>query len=117
MPMDCDRLKYVFIQILSILYIKQIHWIRQKLHKVWSGERKMKALSWRYISMALFRVVLQREIKQAMVAKWRFFLLLYHFAIVSTTRNLVVIYLQKNSKKIFKINNFCFSRNYSESTV
>ena len=45
----------------------------------------------------LFKVVLQRKIKQGMVAKWQVFLLLYHlvkvFAIVSIRRNFVVNYL------------------------
>ena len=49
---------------LCSLYIKQIQWIRQRPQKVWSGERKKKAL---------LRVVLQRKIKQSMVAKWHVF--------------------------------------------
>ena len=56
-----------------------------------------KHLVWRKEKMkALLRVVLQKEIKQDMVAKWKVLLLLYHwvkrFAIVSTARNLAVNY-------------------------
>ena len=61
---------------------------QQRPQKVWSGEKKMKAL---------LRVALQGEIKRGMVVKWPVFLLLYHlvkgFATASITRNLVVNYL------------------------
>ena len=61
---------------------------QQRPQNVWSGEQKMKAL---------FKFVLQREIKQGMLAKRQVFLLLYclvkGFDIVSITKNLVVKYL------------------------
>ena len=46
-------------------YIEQIQWIRQRLQKVWSTERKLKVL---------LGVLLQREIKYGMAAaKWQVF--------------------------------------------
>ena len=61
---------------------------QQRPQNVWPGEQKMKAL---------FKFVLQREIKQGMLAKRQVFLLLYclvkGFDIVSITKNLVVKYL------------------------
>ena len=48
------------------------------------------------VMKALLRVVLQREIKHGIVAKWQVFLLLSHlvkgFAIGNITKNLVVNY-------------------------
>ena len=76
--------------------MKQIQLIGQKLQKVWFGEREMKSL---------LRVVLQRGIKQGMVAKWPDVLLLYHlakgFAIASITRNLMVKYLWVYGKQLY----------------
>ena len=59
---------------------------------------------------ALLRVVLQRQIKQGMVAKWQAFLLLYHlakeFAIVSIARKLYgkvfTEFIENNFIEIFK---------------
>ena len=73
---------------LSTLYIKQSQWIRQRLQNVWSGERKIKAL---------LRVVLQREIKQGMVAKWQGFF----FAISFGKGICYCKYYKKPSGKLF----------------
>ena len=83
--MGCGRLEFAFIKMLSTLFIKQIQWIRQRLQKVCSGERKMKAL---------LRIVLQREIKQGMVAKWQ----------EKLSGKLFAEFIENNFLEIFKSN-------------
>ena len=79
--MGCGRLEYV---------LDAKHFIHKK-------NPMDQAKAPKSLKEALLRFVLQREIKQGMVAKLQVFLLLYHlvkgFAIVSITRNLAVQYL------------------------
>ena len=82
MTMGCGRLEYV---------LDAKHFI----HKTNPMDQAKAPKS---LKEALSRVVLQRKIKQGMVAKLQVFLLLYHlvkgFAIVSVTRNLAAQYLR-----------------------
>ena len=81
MTVGCGRLEYVL----------------DAKHFIHKTNQTDQAKSPKSLKEALLRVVLQREIKQGMVAKLQVFLLLYHlvkgFAIVSITRNLAVQYL------------------------
>ena len=76
--MGCGRLEYVL----------------DAKHFIHKTNQMDQAKAPKSLKEALLRVVLQREIKQGIVAKLQVFLLLYHlvkgFAIVSITRNLVI---------------------------